>query len=82
MPSSALSIRVLNAPYAVVEEEEAALLARMTERAEAGSLPLAKLVCERLEQDAMVHNRCDNIIKRNLIRRLASDVACAAGMAA
>lgn len=82
MSSTPLSIRVLNAPYAVVEEEEAAVLARITERAAAGDLALASLVCERLEQDAIVHDRCDNIVKRNVIRRLASDIAVAAGVAA
>lgn len=80
--SSPLAIRVLNAPYAVVEEEEAALLARLTERASMGDLTLAAIVCERLEEDARVHDLCGNMVKRGVIRRLATDIAVTAGMAA
>lgn len=70
-----LAERIVNAPFAIVDEKEAALLAgTVLSLALAGNRHLADALLARLEQDAGVHDLAGNCIKRDVIRKLADDV--------
>jgi hypothetical protein len=63
-----ISQQLITAPFAVIGEVEAELLSRLVHTHPA-------IVAERLEEDARVHDRADNVIKAGVIRSLIEEIA-------
>lgn len=57
-----ISQQIITAPFAVIGEVEAELLSRLVHTHPA-------IVAERLEEDARVHDRADNVLKAGVIRQ-------------
>ncbi len=78
-PNHPLADRLLKAPYAFIEDEEAGVLAKMVNaivsaRSERTARDLKAALQERLRQDAETHEVCGNWVKSEVIRTLIKDV--------
>lgn len=63
--------RIMNAPYAFLDEQTAACFVKMFNRG------LAHHIVPDMLRDADVHDMCDNPTKARIIRQLARDIASA-----
>lgn len=74
-----LADRLLKAPYAFIEDEEAEVLAKMVSviastKSARTARDLKAALQERLRQDAETHEVCGNWIKGGIIREIIKDV--------
>ncbi len=62
-----ISQQITAAPFAVIGDVEAELLSRLVHTHPA-------IVAERLEEDARVHDRADNVLKADAIRQFIKKI--------
>ncbi len=78
-PADALATDLYNAPYALVGSEEARLFfqwcATWGTRTSGSRVTVARLLADRLEEDAFAHAACGDEAKAATIRGLADRVA-------